>query len=340
MNLASLATTLAEKTDLPDPLIRAGIAAMVSRSARGYAKMGNPDAAFAAEMAARAVALHTDAANAQHYELPARFFENCLGRRRKYSSCYYPTGSESLDVAEAAALHESVTRVELRDGQDILELGCGWGSLTLYMAERFPSARITAVSNSRSQRLHIEAAAASRRLTNVRIITADMNVFNIDEKFDRVVSVEMFEHMSNWRELLGRVRGWLRPEGRLFLHVFSHVTVPYWFDHENGADWIAQHFFTGGLMPSHTLIRQFGDIFQVEDEDFWPGTHYARTANQWLENFDARQEVIMPILRETYGTEAETWRRRWRLFFLAVAGLWGHAEGKVWGVSQYRLKPQ
>jgi len=338
MNLASIATSLAEKTDLPDPLVRAGIAAMVARSARGYATMGNPDAAFAAQMNARPVALHTDAANAQHYELPAAFFAQCLGARRKYSSCYYPTGRETLDAAECAALEASAARADLRDGQAVLELGCGWGSLSLYMAERFPASRITAVSNSASQRRHIEAVAAARGVTNLRIITADMNVFQIGETFDRVVSVEMFEHMSNWRELLGRVRSWLKPEGRLFMHVFSHVRVPYWFDHENGADWIAQHFFTGGLMPSHTLIRQFGDIFAVEDEDFWAGTHYARTANHWLQNFDARQDAIMPILRETYGAEAEIWRRRWRLFFLAVAGLWGHGEGKIWGVSQYRLK--
>jgi len=339
MNLSSIATKLAETTDLPNSLVRAGIGAMVARSAAGFAKLGDIDARFAAEMAARPVALHTDAANAQHYELPAAFFEQCLGARRKYSCCYYPTGAESLDAAELAALEISAKRADLADGQRILELGCGWGSLTLFMAERFPRSQITAVSNSRSQRLSIEGTAAARGLRNIRVITADMNQFTIDERFDRVVSVEMFEHMSNWRELLGRVHGWLTPEGRLFMHVFSHKSVPYWFDHTNGADWIAQYFFTGGVMPSHGLIKQFGDLFAVEAEDFWSGAQYERTALQWLENFDARQAVIMPILRQTYGAEAEVWRRRWRLFFLAVAGLWGYAGGSVWGVSQYRLRP-
>jgi cyclopropane-fatty-acyl-phospholipid synthase len=206
------------------------------------------------------------------------------------------------------------------------------------MGAAYPGATIVAVSNSRSQRAFIEAQAAARGLGNVRVVTADMNDFAPDGVFDRVVSVEMFEHMTNWRELLGRVRGWLSPEGRLFLHVFTHIGTPYRFDHEHGADWIAKYFFTGGIMPSQALIRQFYDIFEVEAERRWSGTHYERTALQWLENFDANRSVISGLLRETYGADAEIWRRRWRLFFLAVAGLFGHANGDVWGVGQYRLK--
>jgi cyclopropane-fatty-acyl-phospholipid synthase len=339
MNLASLATGAAERMDLPDPLLRAAIAAMVSRSARQLARAPTPDAAFAADMALLPVAVHTDAANAQHYELPAAFFGHVLGRHRKYSSCLYPAGGETLDAAEAAALTASAELALLEDGQSILELGCGWGSFSLYMAARFPRARITAVSNSASQRAYIESAAAARGLGNLRVITADMNDFAVADRFDRVVSIEMFEHMSNWRILLGRVRGWLAPEGRVFLHVFTHRTAAYRFDHEHGADWIARYFFTGGIMPSHALIREFGDVLAVEAEQRWSGAHYERTALQWLENFDRNRSAIDPLLRATYGADAAIWARRWRLFFLAVAGLFGHAGGDVWGVSQYRLKP-
>jgi len=338
MNLASLATSAAERVDLPDVLLRAGIGNMVARSARALTPREGQDFAFAAWMANQQVALHTDSANAQHYELPAAFFEAALGPHRKYSSCFYPTGTETLAEAEACALAATCDMADLRDGQRILELGCGWGSLTLFMAAAYPAASITAVSNSQSQRVFIEAQAAARGLGNLRVITADMNDFDAQGLFDRVVSVEMFEHMTNWRALLTRVRGWLAPEGRVFLHVFTHNGVPYRFDHEHGADWIAQYFFTGGIMPSQLLIHQFNDIFEVEAERRWSGTHYERTALQWLENFDANRAVIGTLLRHTYGAEADIWRRRWRLFFLAVAGLFGHADGAVWGVGQYRLK--
>jgi cyclopropane-fatty-acyl-phospholipid synthase len=340
MNFDSLATRAAERVDLPDALLRAGIGRMVSRTARTLAPLSDMDGEFAAWMATQPIALHTESANAQHYELPASFFEACLGAHRKYSSCLYPTGRENLAEAELAALTASCALADLQDGQRILELGCGWGSLTLFMAATYPGASIVAVSNSHSQRGFIEAQALARGLGNVRVVTADMNDFAPDGRFDRVVSVEMFEHMTNWRELLGRVRGWLKPEGRLFLHVFTHIGTPYRFDHEHGADWIGKYFFTGGIMPSQALIRQFEDIFEVEAEQRWSGTHYERTALQWLENFDANRTVVGTLLRETYGADAEIWRRRWRLFFLAVAGLFGHAGGDVWGVGQYRLKPR
>jgi cyclopropane-fatty-acyl-phospholipid synthase len=339
MNLASLATGAAERMDLPDPLLRAAIAAMVARSARQLDQPGQiTDSAFAVSMRDLPVALHTDAANAQHYELPAAFFGHVLGARRKYSSCLYAAGRETLDEAEHAALRASCALADVSDGQRILELGCGWGSLSLYMAETMPNAAITAVSNSASQRAYVEAAAAARGLRNINIITADMNDFATGETFDRIVSVEMFEHMSNWATLLGRVRGWLAPDGRVFLHVFTHRKTAYRFDHEHGADWIARYFFTGGIMPSHGLIGAFSDLFSVEAERRWSGTHYQRTALQWLENFDLHRAAIDPILRQTYGAEAAVWARRWRLFFLAVAGLFGHAGGAVWGVSQYRLR--
>jgi cyclopropane-fatty-acyl-phospholipid synthase len=339
MNFSALATSAAERMDLPDALLRASISAMVGRSARALQKGTASDAAFAAAMEAEPVALHPQAANAQHYELPADFFGACLGPARKYSSCYYAHAGDTLAEAEQAALSKTAFTAGLADGQRILELGCGWGSLSLFMAAKYPKAEIVAVSNSFSQRAYIEAEAARRGLGNVRVLTADMNDFAPGTVFDRVVSVEMFEHMANWRALLTRARTWLKPEGRLFMHVFTHRSAAYRFDHENGGDWIGRYFFTGGIMPSHTLIRQFDDVFSVEIEHRWSGLHYQRTALQWLANFDANREVVEELLVAAYGAEAGIWRRRWRLFFLAVAGLFGHEDGSVWGVSQYRLAP-
>ena len=339
LNVLAAAIRLVERTPLPDPLTRAGIDFLCGMRKRSLD--GGPDfeAQFASAMAEFPIAEHTRAANEQHYELPPRFFELTLGPRAKYSCCYYPTGTETLAEAELHALAQTVAHAGLAEGQDILELGCGWGSLSLYMAEMFPTARITAVSNSAPQREFIQARARTRGITNLSVITADMNVFVAPGTFDRVVSVEMFEHMSNWRELLARVRGWLRPAGRLFLHVFSHAREPYRFDTSDPTDWIAAHFFTGGIMPSHGLIHHFGDTFAVEQQWRWSGAHYQRTANQWLENFDSNRAGIDAVLRQVYGADAGLWRRRWRLFYLATAGLFGHAGGEEWGVTHVLLKP-
>jgi cyclopropane-fatty-acyl-phospholipid synthase len=331
--------SLVERAPLPDALTRAGVSFMCEKRRRAVHRDRPGDALFAAWMAQRPVAEHTDTANEQHYELPPRFFELSLGPNAKYSCCLYPTGNESLEQAELAALAATAEHAALEDGQHILELGCGWGSLSLYMAARFPNARITAVSNSRPQGEHIRARAAARGLTNLTVLTADMNAFAPDGQFDRVVSVEMFEHMANWRELLGRVKTWLRPDGRLFLHVFSHRQYPYRFDTADKSSWIAQYFFTGGIMPSHALIGQFADVFALEREWWWEGTHYEKTARDWLALFDARVDEIEPVLRDVYGTQTPLWMRRWRLFYLATAGLFGHRGGSEWGVSHWLLKP-
>ncbi len=336
--IASVITAF-EGAPLPDGVRRAAVRMLVEGARRNLATGGQGDAAFAAEMTAHPIAEHTQAANDQHYELPAAFFQRVLGPHLKYSSCLYPTGAETLGEAEALALHETGAHADLKDGQDILELGCGWGSLSLWMAEVYPNAKITSVSNSASQKAFIDGQAKQRGFDNLRVVTADMNDFSTDARFDRVVSVEMFEHMANWRDLLARARGWLRPEGRLFLHVFSHRTTPYRFNADDPTDWIAQHFFTGGLMPSHELVRQFGDLFTVEQDWRWSGEHYARTAEDWLKNFDEHAGEIGRVLRQVYGADARLWARRWRLFFLATAGLFGHAGGDEWGVSHYRLKP-
>jgi cyclopropane-fatty-acyl-phospholipid synthase len=337
--LATIAAATAERWPIPDVLSRAGIARMVERTRRKLTAERDPDAGFAAAMAAFPIAQHTDAANAQHYEVPAAFFGTVLGPHRKYSCCLYETGREALGEAERLALTATAGHAGLADGQDVLELGCGWGSLTLFMAALYPASRITAVSNSASQRGYIEAQAAERGLGNVRVITADMNDFQAHGPFDRIVSVEMFEHMANWRPLLERMRGWLRPDGMAMIHIFTHARAPYRFDIGEKADWIAQHFFTGGIMPSRGLMRQFPDLFTVTEEWNWSGTHYQRTAEDWLRNFDAHRAAIRSVLEPVYGREVRIWERRWRLFFLATSGLFGHAGGEEWGVTHYRLAP-
>ncbi len=335
-----MALSAFEGAPIPDFARRAAVDLLVSGASRRLRSFAPADErTFAEQMAAHDIAEHAEAANAQHYELPAVFFEKVLGPHRKYSCCYYRHPSQTLAVAEAEALRRTVEYADLADGQHILELGCGWGSLSLWMASAYPKARIVSVSNSASQRRYIEGEADRLGLTNLTVITADMNDFACAELFDRVVSVEMFEHMSNWRRLLSRIRGWLKPDGRLYVHVFSHRSAPYRFDAGDPGDWIARHFFTGGVMPSHGLMRHFPDLFEVEQDWRWSGAHYAHTARAWLANYDRHAAEIGAILDGVYGEEAALWRKRWRLFFLATEGLFGHAGGTEWGVSHYRLKP-
>ena len=340
MTVTQRAVDIADTVDLPDLLTRMGIGYLCRRSARSLAAAPeDATAMFAQAMDGFPVAMHTAEANAQHYEVPAAFFAQVLGPRQKYSSCFYPTGRETLAQAEEAALQQSCEHAQLADGQDVLELGCGWGSLTLWMAQRYPRSRIVAVSNSASQRDHIEEQARRLRLSNITVITADMNAFAPEGAFDRIVSVEMFEHMANWHTLLERARLWLKPDGRLFVHVFTHARTPYRFDHADRSDWIANHFFTGGIMPSRALMNAFPECFRAEAQWQWSGTHYRRTAMDWLANYDRHQKAIAPILEQTYGADWRIWRRRWRLFFLATAGMFGYGGGAVWGVTHYRLKP-
>ncbi len=340
MSLISATIDTFEGAPLPDAVRKAAITLLVANARRQLSVAGpGTEAAFAREMEARPIAEHTDAANAQHYEVPADFFLNCLGPQLKYSSALYRDPGDTLAQAEEHGLKETAEHADLQDGQQILELGCGWGSLSLWMAKTYPNARITAVSNSASQKAFIMARAAERGFTNLDVITCDMNDFEAPGRFDRVVSVEMFEHMANWRALLERVKIWLKPEGRLFIHVFTHKTTPYRFDLDDEADWIGKYFFSGGVMPSHGLIAQFPDLFTLEQDWRWSGTHYQKTALDWLALYDANLPAIRPVLEAVYGKDATLWHRRWRLFFLATAGLFGHRGGTEWGVSHYRLRP-
>ncbi|MGN6571372.1 MAG: SAM-dependent methyltransferase [Pseudolabrys sp.] len=339
MNAIMLATGLIDRAPVPDSVVRLGITALCDRTNRklaAAAASANRD--FAVSTALLPIAEHVADANAQHYEVPAAFFEAVLGPQRKYSCCLFRSPDDDLAAAEENALAETAAHADLADGQTILELGCGWGSLSLWMARHYPAARIVAVSNSNSQRDFIQRMASARGLTNLTVRTADMNAFEPGETFDRIVSVEMFEHMLNWRLLLSRVRSWLAPNGYFFMHVFTHDHAPYRFDHRDKEDWIAQHFFTGGVMPSHGFIREFADVLDVEQDWRWSGAHYRHTARLWLKNLDDNADVVRGIMADVYGKDAVLWQRRWRLFFLATEGLFGHADGKVWGVSHYRLK--
>jgi len=339
-----LAIAMAERGLVPEPLVRAGIRRLLrGRLASEAARHETPEEAlgrFVRSMSESEVAPLPHLANQQHYEVPAAFFEVVLGRHLKYSSCLWQASTASLDEAEAAMLALTAERAGISDGQRILDLGCGWGSLSLWMAERFPKARVTAVSNSASQGEFIRVRAAQRGLENVEVVTADMNRFVPGARFDRVVSVEMFEHMRNWPELLRRARGWLEPTGRLFVHVFAHRRFAYPFEVDGDGDWMARHFFTGGIMPSHDLLARVGGPFHIERTWVVPGTHYARTAEAWRDRLDRGWERAVAALATAMPRrEAAVQAHRWRIFFLACAELFGFAGGQEWAVSHYRLRP-
>lgn len=340
-----------ERGWLPDGLIRVGMRQLMRQRLRDEALDDGELRSqrlnrLLDDLRASPIAIETQAANTQHYEVPASFFHAHLGPHLKYSCCLYPKGTETLAQAEAAMLDLYAARAELADGQRILDLGCGWGSLSLWLAARYPNAQIVGLSNSHGQRMFIEAQAAERGLHNLTIVTGNVVDFEFDVAlldrlgggFDRVVSIEMFEHMKNYDLLLAKIARWMRADAKLFVHIFVHRTLAYHFEVQDGSDWMSKYFFTGGTMPSEALLLNFQNDVRMERQWWVSGTHYERTANQWLAALDAARDQVMPMLSATYGArDAAVWLQRWRMFYMAVAELFGYAHGNEWGVGHYRF---
>lgn len=340
------AIDLAERGWLPDAAIRFGIRRMLAERleqlrAGDPADELNAKTAFVREMGRGPIAIATDDANAQHYEVPPRFFELALGRHLKYSSALWPYGVSRLDDAERVMLEVTCERAGIEDGMTVLDLGCGWGSLSAFVAERYPACRVLAVSNSKAQREHLLGRLDARGLDNVEVVTCDMNTFEPDRRFDRVVSIEMFEHMRNWPLLLARIAGWLEADGRAFLHVFCHRDHAYPFETEGEGNWMGRHFFTGGIMPSEDLALHFQRDLLVERRWRVDGTHYHRTCEAWLQNVDARRSEALATLAEAVGDDSAALAlQRFRIFFLACSELFAYRGGREWFVSHVRLAPR
>jgi len=332
---------LAEKGFLPDLLIRLGIKRLCGQrlsetNTLGLEALENSHQQWIDLLTESPVAIVPEKANEQHYEVPPKFFELVLGANLKYSSGYWSKEVFSLDESELEMLKITCERAGLIDGQDILELGCGWGSLTCFMAQKFPNSKITAVSNSKDQRNFIQQKNDKLNLQNIKVFTADMNDFSTDEKFDRVISIEMFEHMRNYDELLKRIDGWLKQNGKLFVHIFSHKEVAYPFEDKGDGDWMAREFFSGGQMPSHRLLMSFPDRMKIEKDWRVSGTHYEKTSLAWLRKMDTNKIEVLELFKTTYGEkDASEWFQRWRIFFMSCEVLFGFNEGSEWGVSHY-----
>lgn len=347
MNIQNnLAHELTEKGLVPDALIRRGIRSLLKKrlseiSSDDVETMAQHEQQFVAMMNSSPVAVLTEKANEQHYEVPAEFFQTVLGKHLKYSCGYWQGNTQYLDKSESEALRISCEHAQIEDGMHILELGCGWGSLTLWMAKHYPRCKITAVSNSRSQGNYILQEANDLGLLNIDVITADMREFQTQNQFDRVVSVEMFEHMRNYGELYRRISDWLKPDGKFFKHIFVNRSTSYLFEDRDASDWMSRHFFSGGMMPADSLPLMFQDDLKLQHHWRWDGRHYEKTSNAWLLKMDQNRESLWPLFEQTYGKDfASIWWQRWRIFFMACAELFGYQNGQQWWVSHYLFSKQ
>lgn len=331
----------AELGFLPDWVIRLGIRRLIVKRLHGLPREGSIEQIhtlrnLVKQLVVSPLAIATDAANTQHYEVPVDFFQKVLGPRLKYSACLFSAPQYSLAEAENDMLRLTCQRAEIEDGMRILDLGCGWGSLTLWIAERYPSCQITAVSNSSRQKEFIERHARERALDNVQVVTADMREFDSSRTFDRILSVEMFEHMRNYRLLFKRVSRWLERDGKAFVHVFCHGHTPYLFETEGAHNWMGRHFFTGGTMPSEDLFAQFSEDLNIQSQWKVSGLHYERTCEAWLANLDRHRESLLPLFRrDCEPQEAKRGLQRWRMFFMACSELFRYRKGDEWFVAHY-----
>ena len=342
--MISFLIKLAEKKLIPDFVIRQGIRILLKKRINSLVS-NNPEEniqdkiQFIKKMNLSSIAVVPELANDQHYEIPAEFYNYCLGKHKKYSSCYWGDKTKNLNEAELLSLKLTSKHAKLTNGLNILELGCGWGSLTFWMAKQYPKSKITTVSNSSSQRLYILEQAKKRKLKNISVITEDMNTFNPKVKYDRVVSVEMIEHMRNHKKLFQKIASWLKQDGLFFMHIFVHKSQPYLFEVQESDDWMSQYFFSGGMMPSEDLPLFFQNDLKIIDQWSWSGVHYEKTANAWLKNIDLNKNKVMPVLEDIYGEkDSKKWFQRWRIFFMSCAELWGYENGKEWKVVHYLFK--
>lgn len=326
---------------IPDFLIRLGIRKYLKQRLEDE-NYGDADSQklyllnFVEKLKTFPIAVNTADANEQHYEVPTPFYQYCLGKNLKYSCGFWKDGVTDIDTSETDMLEITCERAELASGQKVLELGCGWGSLSLFMSAKFPESSFTVVSNSRTQKEYIDQQAVDRNIKNLKVITADMNTFEIEEKFDRVVSVEMFEHMRNYQLLMKKVASFLKDDGKLFVHIFTHKEYAYLFEVKDETDWMSKYFFSGGVMPSNDLLLYFNEDMQIEQQWLVNGTHYAKTSEAWLDNMDAHKAEIMPLFEATYGKDqALKWWVYWRIFYMSCAELWNFNHGNEWMVSHY-----
>jgi cyclopropane-fatty-acyl-phospholipid synthase len=333
--------SLLEKNYIPDFLMRIGIRNLLKQRLidEQYATSDLQKKAIlnlVAELKKSPIAVETQAANEQHYEVPTSFYQCCLGKHLKYSSGFWKPGVTDINTSESDMLDLTCQRADLQEGQEVLELGCGWGSLSLFMSARFPKSTFTVVSNSRTQKVYIDEEAKKRGITNLTVITSDINILSLTQQFDRVVSVEMFEHLRNYQELFKRISSWLKADGKLFVHIFTHKTLAYKFEVKDESDWMSKYFFTGGIMPSNDLFSYFNEHLSIKEQWNVSGMHYHYTSEAWLKNMDAHKAQIMPLFEDTYGKDqAVKWWVYWRIFYMACAELWGYNKGEEWMVQHY-----
>ncbi|XP_028807031.1 (S)-coclaurine N-methyltransferase [Neltuma alba] len=333
-----------ERNLLPDVVVRRLTRLLLaSRLRSGYKASSQPQLSdllhFVHSLREMPIAIETDKPKVQHYELPTSFFKLVLGKNLKYSSCYFSSASNTLDDAEEAMLELYCERSRIKDGHTVLDVGCGWGSLCIYIAKKYSNSRVTGICNSTTQKAYIEEKCRDLMLQNVEIIVADISTFEMDASYDRIFSIEMFEHMKNYKDLLKKIAGWLKEDGLLFLHHFCHKAFAYHFEDKNEDDWITRYFFTGGTMPSANLLLYFQDDVTVVNHWLVNGKHYAQTSEEWLKRMDQNLTSIKPIMESTYGKEsAVKWTVYWRTFFIAVAELFGYNNGEEWMVAHFLFK--